>query len=602
MLGTCRALQQLHVKKFVHRDVKPGNIMRLTDGTIKLIDYGLAIAVEAGKSAARMGAGTVGYMSPEQAHGTSPIDHRSDIYSAGRVLKYLLSKLPADAQAALASGLADKLYELADRLTQKKPEDRPQNAYSVIVQLEQIQQSLRAGSLTQSPPDSAASVAEVPKSSAAAKPKAASSTAVEAGGSAPMSRRMIGWTAMIAILLGLLGFGAYQIIFKTDRQATVVVENHEPGDVIKITSEDGKVRSVELGDPANFVVDPGTYELNLRDANDRELDPTGITVTGPDQLTVRIVNRSSAVRRDPNEGIEPAEQLSKLEMLELGNADRPKLLSAPFGSEDIASAREAWSEYLGLPQSITVGVPQNPEFKLEFILIPPGTFEMGMPKDLALIPGNKEEWAATSKPAHTVTITRPFYLSRHEVTQAQFRDVTGTELTPVTDDGTELPATQIGWQACVDFCDRVTGSESNLPDGAKLRLPTEAEWEYACRAGTLSRFWNGDSIGPEEASLRFDDREMKLEPVDAFEANPFGLYNVHGNIAEWCSDWFDPEFYTSSPADDPTGPDSGSRKVIRGGGYSNPPFSATSYWRMSYEPETRSSSIGLRPVIELPTR
>ena len=225
-----------------------------------------------------------------------------------------------------------------------------------------------------------------------------------------------------------------------------------------------------------------------------------------------------------------------------------------------------------------------------------------MPATLSLMPGNKPEWAASSQPAHRVTVTQPFYLSRYEVTQKQFRDLMGGGLTSVTGDGTEFPATQVPWKACVDFCNRLTQSGTNIPMGGKLRLPTEAEWEYACRAGTTSRFWSGDQIGPSQASLRVSGRKMKLEPAGAFQPNPFGLYQMHGNVSEWCSDWFSPYSFASSGNVDPKGPADGSRKVIRGGGYSNPPFSATSYWRQSYEPDTRSGNIGLRPVLELPRR
>ena len=280
----------------------------------------------------------------------------------------------------------------------------------------------------------------------------------------------------------------------------------------------------------------------------------------------------------------------------------PTLLAAPFSTADIRTARQGWSKYLGLPETITIGASRNQSCELELVLISPGTFEMGMPETLSLMTGNKAEWAASSKPARRVTITRPFYFSRYEVTQKQFRDVIGGGKTPVDGDGTQHPATQIGWQACVEFCERLTASGENMPKGGKLRLPTEAEWEYACRAGTTSRFWSGDQIGSNQASLRISGREMKLEPVGAFQPNPFGLHNMHGNVAEWCSDWFSPDSYASSDKVDPKGLANGSHKVIRGGGYSNPPFSATSYWRQSYEPGTRSGNIGFRPVLELPAR
>ena len=142
MIGTCRGLEHAHTKKILHRDIKPANVMRLEDGTIKVIDFGLASAAESGESAILVGAGTVGYMSPEQAHGTEPLDDRSDIYSAGRMLKYLLAKTPIASASKRQIRAARKLEALADWMTHKSPKARPKNITVVISRLEKIRRDL----------------------------------------------------------------------------------------------------------------------------------------------------------------------------------------------------------------------------------------------------------------------------------------------------------------------------------------------------------------------------------------------------------------------------------------------------------------------------
>jgi serine/threonine protein kinase len=142
MIGTCRGLEHAHTKKILHRDIKPANVMRLEDGTIKVIDFGLASAAESGESAILVGAGTVGYMSPEQAHGTKPLDDRSDIYSAGRMLKYLLARTPIASASKRQIRAARKLEALADWMTHKSPGKRPRNITVVISRLEKIRRAL----------------------------------------------------------------------------------------------------------------------------------------------------------------------------------------------------------------------------------------------------------------------------------------------------------------------------------------------------------------------------------------------------------------------------------------------------------------------------
>ncbi|MDG2012962.1 MAG: SUMF1/EgtB/PvdO family nonheme iron enzyme, partial [Pirellulaceae bacterium] len=277
----------------------------------------------------------------------------------------------------------------------------------------------------------------------------------------------------------------------------------------------------------------------------------------------------------------------------------PDGLNDPFSTSDIARARQVWSRYLGLPEILKIGLPGSKGLEMEFVLIPPGKFLMGMPSSMKLMAGNKKNWANSSRPAHQVSISRPFYLSRYEVNRAQFEQVVGGGLVPQTKASAQLPAGQLSWDDANRFCKLVTEKNTALPTSAGLRLPTEAEWEYACRAGTSTRFWSGNQIFATDANLRLAGKTLTLEPVDSYLPNPFGLYNMHGNIAEWCLDRFSIDTYVSWTVRDPQGPPGGPTSTVRGGSFSSPPFTATSYWRRGSARGTKSANIGLRPVIQL---
>jgi formylglycine-generating enzyme required for sulfatase activity len=338
----------------------------------------------------------------------------------------------------------------------------------------------------------------------------------------------------------------------------------------------------------------GDYAVDCRSAS-RARDRSNPHVYGFRVSCVPSIAASTKIAASPpmnsGEDVEPAATTSPPVPEPANNGPAPAV--APF---DIATAKkhqEAWAKHLGVPVEVTNAI------SMTFVLIPPGEFQMGVSETLAKTKGAETQWYGNSQPAHRVRITKPFYMSRYEVTQKQFRGVVGGGLTPVTGDGTRYPATQIGWTACVKFCDRLTEQGSGIPKGGKVRLPTEAEWEFACRAGTDGWFWMGDAIGPAEASLRNAGRKMRLEPIDAFTPNPFGLFNIHGNVMEWCSDWLSADYYGTSPVEDPQGPPNGEIRVHRGGGYSQPPFAANSYWRHGHKSDTRSTSIGFRPIVEL---
>jgi formylglycine-generating enzyme required for sulfatase activity len=244
-------------------------------------------------------------------------------------------------------------------------------------------------------------------------------------------------------------------------------------------------------------------------------------------------------------------------------------------------------------------------------------------------------------PSHRVRITRPFHLGACEVTVGQFRKfvqatgyrtegevddqggwgynartrrVEGRKLEytwrnpglPQTDDH---PVINVSWNDAVAFCRWLSKAE-----GKTYRLPTEAEWEYACRAGTRARYADGDD--PKDLGRRcrvFDApgkdfaHVQKLElpegtkftaPVGSFPANRFGLYDMHGNVWEWCSDWYGEDYYSHSPVDDPKGPEKGLRRVRRGGGWNTFPLWARASFRNWNNPVSRCVNLGFRVVRE----
>ncbi len=199
--------------------------------------------------------------------------------------------------------------------------------------------------------------------------------------------------------------------------------------------------------------------------------------------------------------------------------------------------------------------------------IQPGTFIMGAGDGP---PRSEEQWKERDwdeSPAHKVTISRPYFLSAHEVTNAQyeqfdpkhkeFRGKFGVSR------GDDEPVTFVGWQDAVDFCQWLSKKE-----GRTYRLPTEAEWEYACRAGTTTKFSTGDTLSPKQANIGVAADGKKKEatlPVGSFAADAWGLFDMHGNVAEWCSDWHGP--YVAREQTDPVGRASGMSRVVRGGSY-----------------------------------
>jgi formylglycine-generating enzyme required for sulfatase activity len=214
---------------------------------------------------------------------------------------------------------------------------------------------------------------------------------------------------------------------------------------------------------------------------------------------------------------------------------------------------------------------------IEFVLIPPGSFMMG-----------SVNGAADERPVHQVTISQPFYIGKYEVTQAQWQSVMGKNPSNFKDCGGNCPVEQMSWDDAQSFINKLNEGH----DGFWYRLPTEAEWEYACRAGTT-----GDDAGNlDDMAWYADNSGKRTHPVGQKQANAFGLYDMHGNVWEWCRDWYDANYYVSSPATDPQGPGSGHHRVLRGGSWSNNFYTSRSAIRGDSSPAVRDDYAGFRVV------
>ena len=231
---------------------------------------------------------------------------------------------------------------------------------------------------------------------------------------------------------------------------------------------------------------------------------------------------------------------------------------------------------------------------MKFVPIPAGTFTMGSPF------GEKDRYY--NERQHQVTLTKSFYMGRTEVTQGQWKKVMGTEPwkgESFVQEGDDYPAVDFSWNDAVEFCKKLSAMENRV-----YRLPTEAEWEYACRGGSKTAFsfgddevdlskyaWWGGIVGNGNAK-----GEQYAHQVGQKLPNAFGLHDMHGNVWEWCSDWF--SRYPSGPLTDPQGPNTGSSRVLRGGSWDNGPYSVRCANRYDYAPDYRSSHGGFRLLLE----
>lgn len=234
---------------------------------------------------------------------------------------------------------------------------------------------------------------------------------------------------------------------------------------------------------------------------------------------------------------------------------------------------------------------------MKFVLIPKGKFLMGSPKGEAPL---KEQDKETQ---HDVEITKAYFLGVYEVTQQQFEQIMGSNpsyLSPTGKgknivaaiDTKKLPVESVTWEEADEFCKKLAELDAEKAAGRVYQLPTEAEWEYACRAGANPQqaFNTGKIVTSSEANI---NRQLgRTREPGSYKPNAFGLYDMHGNVLEWTSDWLGP--YPSESVADPTGPETGRYRIYRGGGWLSPIENSRSATRLAVTTKYRMIDTGIR--------
>jgi eukaryotic-like serine/threonine-protein kinase len=536
-------LAAAHEKGLIHRDIKPGNILleRGVEQRVKITDFGLARAAD-DASLTRTGliSGTPMYMAPEQANGES-LDHRTDLFSLGSVLYVMASGRPpfrADKPVAILK----RVMEETPRPIQQIIPEVPDWLCEIIAKLHSKKREDRF--------QSAQEVADLlgRREDLLTTPNVAQNIDRSSG----FMWGVFGAFSAIALMICV----AFLTTGNSSPKEATSAGNSTPMDLKKQSHPDGSPEE-KFGDPV----------------------------------------------------VVPAPAI------------------APFDEQQATKHRDEWAKYLKLPVEFTNSVG------MIFRLIPPGEFTMGMTREDAesvakLIPNN-DYWktmALSSAPQHRVRLTQAWYMGIHEVTQEQYKKImdrspsyyahgsSGRDVVRGKNTMTH-PVERVSLVDAVEFCIKLSERENLQPvylrtgesfsrrDGNGYRLPTEAEWEWGCRAGTTSPWFHGSRHGRLKSTAWFlENSGAMTHPVGLLQSNPFGLFDMHGNVWEWCQDWYDSNAYSQqigTTSTNPAGPPTGTTGVLRGGSRYCIPEHCHSALRAAEGIQARHQHHGFRVVAEI---
>jgi formylglycine-generating enzyme required for sulfatase activity len=254
------------------------------------------------------------------------------------------------------------------------------------------------------------------------------------------------------------------------------------------------------------------------------------------------------------------------------------------------------------------GLDYTNSIGMKFKWIEPGSFLMGSPDGTTPPGAPAESERGDDERPHQVTLTKGFHMGVYLVTQSQWERVMGKDanhsnfMGKTDEEKKKLPVDTVSCDDCEEFCRKLSALE-----GRNYTLPTEAQWEYACRAGTSTPFWWGDTISAEQANYdgtytygkggKTGEYRRETTRVDFFKPNPWGLYDMHGNLYQWCADYYDPTYYNNSPNKDPENLLKSNARVLRGGSWHGNPRNCRSAYRIRNAPGRRDIICGCRVAL-----
>jgi formylglycine-generating enzyme required for sulfatase activity/serine/threonine protein kinase len=411
------------------------------------------------------------------------------------------------------------------------------------------------------------------------------------------------WATAGLLLLGLVVAGALILRVRT-AGGVIVLENLPENAVVEVDGDRVTVIPKE-GEPVGIEAAAGKHGVVVKRGNDLLLGESVTVESGKQhRLTVRLESPAAngprealppaadgpaAGGRDVTERREPIESPAKVPgELPQGDDNAPTRTAKSDTRPDAHPA--AAPSPAGKPIKNSIGMRLN--------FIPAGEFMMGSPD-------SDVEAEDNEKPQHRVRITRPFYLGTTEVTQGQYRAVTGVNPSHLKGSD-DLPVENVWWNDAIVFCNKLSVKEGLKPyyksgtsgvplGGDGYRLPTEAEWEYACRAGSTTSYSFGDDAASLDEYAWFDGNSgEKTHPVGQKRPNAWGLFDMHGNVWEWCWDWYDEKYYGQMPGADPFGPSQANLRVDRVGSWLHNPRYCRSASRFWYTPGRRNDYLGFR--------